>query len=190
MAGLGLLVIIAVWFALSIGLANALAKGRAPTVQMIILMIGTPAILFLPVVDEFLGSREFDRLCADSDTLRIHGSIPVGTAFYTPEGEWRLAKKYNLSDGDALSKLVHQADSLVRWESDDTAGMSGLVPVGQRHTRIYNRATGALMAEWTEYAFAGGFLRRNVWPGGQMCRPPLLRKAGNPLYEKLLRFEP
>jgi hypothetical protein len=190
MAGLVLLLVIVLWAVVSLWLCY-LATRSIPNLvgKVMVYLVAVPTVFFAPVCDEYLGQRQFEHVCEGAEDVRILGRIPVGTEFYTSEGAWRLGKNPR-PDWDGYTRLVVQADSLVRWDHGETVPGTGLIPIGQRHSKIYNKANGQLIAEWTAYSFPGGFLRRNVWPAGHECQPPLMRRGGYPLYERLMPFQP
>ena len=96
MSGLYLLLIALVWFALVLLLAYKLTlrvKNTILRVVLALLLIGV--LLPLPLVDEFVGERQFEQLCADNAAIQVDRATAVGkTVYFVPqptvkvEGTW------------------------------------------------------------------------------------------------------
>lgn len=190
MAGLIFLAVVLAWIALAVWLAHGLTKlTTAPFAKGLTYLVATPAIIVAPVADDFVGKQEFERLCASAESVHTLGTIPVGDPLYTASGEWRLAT-YPWSDHAAHSNAVKYADSLVRWDHGTHSRAPSFVPVQQRTVTIYAASTDRPLAQWTAYSFAGGFLRRNIWPSGSECLPLVMRQGGYGVYRQIMVYEP
>ena len=115
MSGLYLLLIALIWLALVLLLAYKLTSRIKNTILravLALLLIGV--LLPLPLVDEFVGERQFEQLCTDNATIQVDRATAVGkTVYFVPqppsevEGTWvrivLLAQRYVDSvTGDAV----------------------------------------------------------------------------------------
>lgn len=187
MGGLLMLFVIAVWASISVVAAFGVAKvvpGSDALKACAGIMVA--AILFVaPVADDFIGQRQFENYCHFSEEVRILGTVSGGSELYTPDGSWRLAH-YSPAQADENTRLVRLADSLVRWDHGTAAPVQDFPVITKRHTRIFDRNSDSLVAEWDTYGYAGGFLRAGILQGGGECFPRVMRQSGYGLYNALI----
>ncbi len=83
MSGLFLLFLALVWLAFLLLLAYKLTLRIVnPTLRAVtgLLLIGV--LLPLPLVDEFMGKRQFEQLCRDNATIQVERAMAVGKTVY------------------------------------------------------------------------------------------------------------
>ena len=189
MAGLLLLVVGIVWLLVCIGLATMLAGTvRTGLASAFVALATFAGLAVAPIADDVLGIRQYKRYCAEADhELQIVGEIkvPLSAGLHTNDGEWRIAK---LGPGqhDERRRLTELADGLVRWDHGTSVPTTSVFPINQRTTRIYDAASGRLLAEWKSYYYRGGFLRSNLLDSASQCFPSL---HGSALYQRLIVFQ-
>ena len=181
MGGILLLVVIAIWVAVSAKLARALSPKSVP-----VALVGA-AIFFLPFVDEAIGLAQYSYLCKTS-AVKVHGTIPVGNELYSEAGEWRLGMDYRGERWREQVALVRLADSRVGWNSGGYYPIHLLSPVDSRLTTIVDAKTSRLLSEWTSYSFKGGIVRRTLFEGTPQCFPELLNRNGYQLYKQIMIY--
>ena len=187
MGGLLLLLVAVAWFAASLVLATWLSHlARSSLGRVAAGSIAFVAILVAPFADDLIGTAELKRYCDSSPDVLIHRTIVVDPVFYGANGEWLLGIS-PVRDWDTNTRLTKLADSLVEWDHGNHAPIPGLHLIEQRTTKIYEKVSNALVAEWTSYAYRGGVVRRSVLPSSTECRPPLMRQGGSQLYNRIFR---
>ena len=189
----GLLVLIAAiaWLVISVLIAYRLARWPQSTWKKVAVFVGSSvALLVGPFLDEIVGVRQFESYCNAAENVTFHGTVPVGTELYTSEGQWRLAGPFPLANYDESTRLVTLADSRVRWDHGTSTPVSAVVPMWQRHTRIYDAQSGKLLADWTSYSYRGGWLSR-IALGERLdeCRPKPVRESGYKVYNKIFQYQ-
>ena len=155
------------WLALSALLAWGLAKalfgwtryGKNKPVRWVTATVLLPVVFIAPLADEIVGKRQFDQLCEAARDVKIYGTIPVGEELYTPDGKWRIG-----TGGKDVERAYQVYESIVRWDlgSPYPEEIAAAIPIRKSHTRLFNKSTGALLAEWDQYGTTGGWLSRSV----------------------------
>src|SRR5262249_53713297 len=175
-----------VWFGICLGLAVVMSRWVSKRIwKALVIVVVTPSLLVAPFVTRIIGRPQFERYCKGAE-VSILGVVPAPKELYSSTGEWRLSMKWNLLDNTQFAehnKLVHIADSMVRWDSSETRSISKLI--GERRTRIYEKGTNRLLAEWSSYTYVGGFAAviggwKNAIPNsfarkGMVCTSEYLR---------------
>ena len=87
MSGLYLLFVAAVWLALIVAAAYATTSRIKDSVLRVVVMLPLIGLLLpLPLVDEFVGKRQFERLCKDNSTIQVDRAAAVGkTVYFVPQ---------------------------------------------------------------------------------------------------------
>jgi hypothetical protein len=191
MAGLLVIGVGIAWLVISLFIALRLA--RWPKVvwgKIAVFLIAWTVLLVGPLVDEIVGTRQFESYCKAAENVRFSGTITTGADLYTPEGHWRLADPFPLANYDELTKLVRLADSRVRWDHGTSIPVPAMAPMWQRHTHIYDAHTNRPVADWVSYSYRGGWLSRIVL-GERLdeCRPKLMRESGYQMYNKIFQYQ-
>jgi hypothetical protein len=150
------------WIAASGGLAWLVARllsrwSSKLWLRPLLTLILLPVVFLAPLSDEIVGKFQFDRLCEEAKEVKIYATHPVGEELYTSEGKWRLGTV--TADASRLGEIV---ESLVRWDHGGTPPqvISGAIVIYQFDTRIYDRKSDRLLAEWRVYSTPGGWLSR------------------------------
>ena len=181
MAGLLALLAVALWVAASVAVAKAFATKAFPIALIAV------TLFFMPFVDEAIGQWQYSNLCQRTE-VKVHGVVPVGSNLYAESGEWRLGMKYPGERWKERQALVILADSLVRWDHGSSMPRQSIIPIDSRHTRIFDRKTERLLAEWTSYSFKGGIIRRSLFEGSSQCFPKLFQQEGNLVYKEIMSY--
>lgn len=83
MTGIYLLCVAAIWLAAVIWLSKIITQKLPMTTWRIpVAMLIFAALLPLPLIDEIVGGRQFERLCKDNSTIQVDRSTAVGTTVY------------------------------------------------------------------------------------------------------------
>jgi len=156
---IGLLIWVALSGAIAYGIAALLSmKLKSRWWRIAIALVLFPMVFMAPLADEIVGKQQFDRLCEGAKEVKIYGTIPVGEELYTPEGKWRL----ELPDPDV--RLGGVVDSYFRWDhggNPPSVVGSVAIPIYSWDTKLYEKASGRLLAEWLVYSPSGGWLSRH-----------------------------
>lgn len=187
MAGLILLSVALIWLMSSIYIAGYVSKrifsGWARFISALVL---APTILIAPFFNQIVGWFQFEDYCKAAESITVLDSIPAPKGLYTSAGEWRLAK-FDASKTDEYTKLVHFADSFLRWETGDYVENSNWTHVGKRETKIYEKNSNHLLAQWTSYSFKGGL--SSLMGSTTECHPKLLDENGYGLYKQIFNYQ-
>lgn len=124
----------------------------------------TPLLFISPLADEIIARPQYERLCESAREVRIYATHPVGEELYTPDGKWRRS-----DDREESNRLTAIYESLVRWDSYNEEIPAAVFSISKRHTRIYDKDNGRLLAEWDAYNTSGG------WVGRQLGGPVLMK---------------
>ncbi|WP_147435845.1 hypothetical protein [Sulfurisoma sediminicola] len=139
-----------------------------------------PVVFIAPLADEIVGKYQFERLCEEAKEVKIYGTIPVGEELYTHEGKWRSS-----DTGDNDFQLQEFRESLVLWDSGGPfpKEISAAIPIRMYQTKLYERKTKRLLAEWKQFNTPGGWLSQWI-PGGQAtflttgeCMPEIVQQS-------------
>jgi hypothetical protein len=87
MSGLYLLLVAAVWLALSVATAYAITSRIKDAVLRVVAMLALTGLLLpLPLVDELVGKWQFEQLCKDNSTIQVDRARAVGkTVYFVPQ---------------------------------------------------------------------------------------------------------
>jgi hypothetical protein len=87
MSGLYLLAIGAAWLVIVLALARALTlRIKTASLRSIVTLLVVGVLLPLPLIDEFLGKRQFEQLCKDNAAIQVDRKTAVGkTVYYVPQ---------------------------------------------------------------------------------------------------------
>jgi len=187
MAGLLLLAAAFVWLIVCFGLTIFLSKwiptgwGKA----LFVLLIAS-ALLVAPFINQIIGKHQFDNYCKHAESVSFFGTIPAPRELYSPAGEWRLAK-FSALQFDEHTKMVRLADSLVRWDTGNYIEISSFTHVGKRQTKLYEKSSNQLVAEWTSYSFRGGL--SGLMGSTDECHPKLMREEGYGIYKHIFLYQ-
>lgn len=180
------------WVAVSGGLAWLVAKlltrrTSKPWLLPLLALILLPAVFLAPLADEIIGKFQFDRLCEEAKEVKIYGTISVGEELYTPEGKWRLSMATAES-----SRLGEAVETLIKWDHGGSPPrlITGAIDIHQFDTRIFDRKSDRLLAEWRVFTTSGGWLSRQL--GGPLlvsprCDPPDTKGWGG--VQQILKFK-
>lgn len=187
MSGLLLLAAAVTWLIVCTCVALFLSKRISSTWGKVVFVpLVTAALLIGPFISQIVGKYQFDSYCKAAQNVTFIRTIPAPKELYSPTGEWRLAK-FSAQQFDENTRLVRLADSLVRWDTGNYVGVSNFTNVGVRQTKLYERSSNRLVAEWTSYSYRGGL-------GGLMgstdeCHPTLMRQEGYGIYRQVFAFQ-
>lgn len=139
-------------------------------VRMAVLVgVGVP-LFALPLVDEIVGKRQFEKLCSQLQGVKYYGKIQLGPEFYFEDGtpKWRT-QNYNLSEANrAYAFRENELVKYVRRVDVDGREVGVLMPIAERSVRFENAITGELLAEYRWYSNKGGWLNR-PWGTEHTC---------------------
>lgn len=187
MAGLLLLLAALIWLIICISITIFLSKWIQKTWRKtLFIVLVIPTLLVGPFVNQIIGKFQFDTYCGAAEDVTFVGTIPAPKDLYSSEGEWRLGN-YRALQGDENTKLVQLADSLVRWDSESYEIISSFTHVGKRPTRLYEKNSNSLVAEWTSYSYHGGL--SGLMGSTDECHPKLMREAGYGIYKRIFEFQ-
>jgi hypothetical protein len=125
-----------------------------------------PVLLAAPLVDEIVGTFQFERLCKEAADVSVYGTVTAGEDLYTPEGKWRIG----LRGADAEQQRARQSlERYLRWELGPTTvvNRSSAIPIQRFDATIRDARTGRVLAGWRQYGTRGGWI-------SQMFETPLL----------------
>ncbi|MDO5693312.1 MAG: hypothetical protein Q4G70_12710 [Pseudomonadota bacterium] len=180
-----------IWLAASGGLAYGFAKmftyyHKEMLVRLLLVVIFWPVIFLMPLADEIIGKRQFDKLCEEANEVKIYGTIPVGEELYTPDGKWRL----DLPNPDLELKSI--ADSYITVEYGKLRRVGSVIfSIYERNVKITEKNNERLLAEWRTYQTQGGWLSSQLespFIVQSECKPNLIKRWG--ISKALLKFQP
>ena len=187
MAGLLLLAVASIWLIVCIAIAVFLSRWIPPIWgKFVFVPTMTAALLVAPFINQIIGKYQFDNYCKAAESVSFVGTIPAPKELYSSTGEWRLAK-FTALQFDENTKLVRLADSLVRWESGNYNVLSSFTNVGERRTKLYEKSSNRLVAEWTSYSYHGGL--SGLMGSTDECHPKLMRQEGYGIYKQVFVFQ-
>ena len=83
MLGLYLLLIGAVWLAITITLAMSLtSRIKSAPLRLLVALVLVAVLLSLPLVDEIVGKHQFEQLCRENATIQVDRAKAVGKTVY------------------------------------------------------------------------------------------------------------
>lgn len=96
MTGILLLFVMATWLAIAVWVSRTIAKKiPLPDWRMPIGILMFVVLLPLPLIDEIVGGRQFEKLCKENTTIQVNRATAVGkTVYFLPkpdveiEGTW------------------------------------------------------------------------------------------------------
>lgn len=189
MGGLLLLFAVVVWLLVCVLLAKGASGMFNSMAAKMLVACGVFVGFFVaPAVDDILGTRQYKQYCAAADDeVKILGTMSVNasTGLHSATGEWLLSTLGPSQHGER-DRLGRLANSLVRWDHGTSTPTTSLFPIDERTTKIYEAASGRLLAEWKSYYYKGGFLRSNLFDSTSQCFP---RSSGGHLYQNLFVFQ-
>jgi hypothetical protein len=175
---------IGIWLAISTWVAWRAARLVKPIwLKALVIVALGPLLFFAPVGDELIGKRQFERYCKEAEEVKIYGTIPVGEAFYTADGKWKLAN--GLLPLDEFNRIVAIKNSIIRWDLGPSirTEVPAAIPIQYWDSKIYEVKTGRLLAEFRMHATRGGLISRIFFEraGFFFVKPqcsPRLRREG------------
>jgi hypothetical protein len=168
-----MLAALAAWafFSFKIAMLVARAAGSRPAKASLAVLVFA-AMLVAPMADDLLGQAQYQRYCEAGDKVDVRGTIKVApeVGLFTAAGDWKIA---GLAPADHAERrrLGEVAESFVRWDHGVKAPTDSVFPIQARKTRLFDKSSGAVVAEWTSYHYAGGFLRRGFLDSASQCFP-------------------
>jgi len=196
MIGLIALGSIGLWLAASVWVAWRVARlTKRAWLRALIFVSIAPLLVAAPLADEIIGKYQFERHCERAKDVKIFGQVLVGKELYTSNGRWRVGSDPNmpLEEFNRLNKLI---ESLIRWDRGPLSPrlMTGVIPIHEYETRLFEARTGRLLAEYRRYSNGGGWLKRQFGVGSaaggfllpQSCAPEIVQQ--NRLTQHLLSF--
>jgi len=142
------------WIIASIWVASRIARRVKPSWLKPIGFLAIACLLIsLPAADEIIGGLQLKKYCKNVDEIKIYGTIPVGEELYTANGTWRTGN--TLDEHNRLSAIY---ESLVRWDFGPPRQVPAIIPIYESTTKIYDKKSGRLLAEFTKYRTRGGWL--------------------------------
>lgn len=83
MSGLYLLLIGALWLGIAITLVSWLtSRIKNAPLRLLVVLVAVAVLLPLPLIDEFVGKRQFEQLCRDNATIKVDRAKAVGKTVY------------------------------------------------------------------------------------------------------------
>jgi hypothetical protein len=162
MSGLIVLVVVGLWAGFGWWLWKGFIRPHVASqrVRNVAFPVLATAWFVLPVSDEILGAKAFERLCAEIPETKFHGPIAVGPgAFFDENGnpKWKNGDEFariqlGTPDWDRLWESRSEETRIARWP---------MIVFQMRSLRI-ERATGRIVNEFHIRASGGGWLRRNI----------------------------
>lgn len=188
MSGVIVLVVLGVWAGFGWWLWKGFVRSRlaSPLARGVAFLALAGAWFVLPVADEILGARAFERLCAEIPETKFHGPIAVGPGAFFDENGNRKWK-----NGDEFARIQIQTsewDELSTWRTEEMRIARWPMIVFQAHSFRIENATGRVISESYLRVSAGGWLRRHIGRGqlgGYQCDSP----GRLPSYEDSIRFD-
>ncbi len=125
MSGVIVLVVLGLWAGFGWWLWKGFVRSRlaSPLVRGAAFLALAGAWFVLPVADEILGARAFERLCAEIPETKFHGPIAVGPgAFFDENGnrKWKNGDEFariqiGTSDWNRLWESRTEETRIARW---------------------------------------------------------------------------
>lgn len=176
MSALVLLLTIGLWFGLGWLIWRSIISHRVSgtTVRIPLGIVLAGIWLVAPWGDEWLGAREFKRLCHEMPEVKFYGPVAVGAgAFYDSQGQRRLWAYREVLDGkspfpngDFKLASVEGRKFDNAWELEfKRATLSQRIqnwpiPVSEEVTTYVHAATGKLVREDRWLGSPGGWIKR------------------------------
>lgn len=187
MAGLLLLAAVAGWSFVCVAISRYLTKGLLGWKKQFSIIALPPVLFLLPFTNQLVGWFQYEYYCAAADDVKIFGTIQSPKELYSPSGEWLLGRQVNLSTIDEYSNLVKLADSFLTWDHGSYVELYSLTNVGKRNTKIYEKSSNRLLAEWSSYSYKGGL--SGLMGSTDVCHPKLFADRGYQLYNRLFVYQ-
>jgi hypothetical protein len=188
MIGLIILIVVAVWAALGYVLWKVFVHRFVRSLWLKIpLTILLAAIWFVgPVLDEILGAREFDRLCAEIPAVKFHGPVAIGPGvLFNEQGNprWKNADEFS-----AIKRNTKVFEQLFDQRQERTKLTVWPIPIFEARSTYFARATGQPVVESFHRGSAGGWIKRATGWGSHA--PYQCHAKGNfPRDEQLIAFK-
>jgi hypothetical protein len=188
MSGVIVLVVLGLWAGFGWWLWKWFVRNRlaSPWVRGATFLALAGAWFVLPVADEILGARAFERLCAEIPETKFHGPIAVGPGAFFDENGNRKWK-----NGDEFARIqIGTPDWNRLWESrtEETRIARWPIIVFQARSLYLERRAGRVVIETYFRGSGGGWLSRHVG-GGQFGGYQCHSKGLFPKDEDTIRFD-
>ncbi len=179
MMALCVLAVIFIWALLGFTLWSRLVKPYVySTILRACLTLLLAAVWFVgPVLDEILGTREFDKLCAEMPSIKFYGPVAVGAGvFFDEQGrpKWKNSDEFAaiVRKSGESNRMFGEPDEwkkIVAGREERRTIRKWPMPIIEMHTVYFERATGKIILESFARYSAGGWLRRLVGIGDYQC---------------------
>jgi hypothetical protein len=185
MSAILLLIPVLLWAGLGVLLWRKLIAPRLrSTMQKWVVAVIAASIWFIgPVLDEILGARVFERLCAEMPAVEFYGPVSVGPGkFFDEQGrpQWKSKDDFYLNYSSELRKIIIDSEEvtvLTKWP----------FPILQSKTIFFDERTGKPILISYFRGAAGGWIKRMLdW--GSMAPYQCPRKEAFPPSETWIRF--
>lgn len=188
MAGLLMLGVFVAWAYFSVKIAAVIASAADSRLAKASSAIAVFAVVLVaPIADDLLGNWRYQRYCQAGDKVDYRATISVtpDVGLFTADGNWRIAG-LGPSDHAERRRLSELAESFVRWDHGTSVPTDSIFPIQEHGSRIFDKSTGQLLAEWKSYHYRGGFLRRGLLDSSSQCFPS---EFGRDLYRRMFVLE-
>lgn len=139
MTGILLLFVIVIWLAIVIWLSKIITK-KLPTTwwRIPVGLVIFAVLLPLPLIDEIVGGRQFERLCKENSTIQVDRATAVGKTVY-------LAQTPDLEIKGTWVRVVIQPRRFVDATTGETViSFNDLIAVGGRFIRTLGISEGSM----------------------------------------------
>lgn len=174
MSALILLVIGALWLWLGVLNWRAVIRKRIakPVVRGIALVAFLAIWMIGPLLDEILGARQFERLCAEMSPIEFYGPVAVGVGtFFDEQGK----SKWKSRDDFALNFWEKPAWKEIFVNRDEYEVISRWpMLIAESRTVTIDRRSGRVIKVWRARYSPGGWIKRLAGWGGHapyQCPP-------------------
>jgi hypothetical protein len=185
MSAILLLIPVLLWAGLGVLLWRKLIAPRLrSTAQKWLIAVVAAAVWFVgPVLDEILGARTFERLCAEMPAVEFYGPVSVGPGkFFDEEGrpKWKSNGDFSLNYSSDWRKIFADKEEvtvLKKWP----------FPILQYKTVFFDQRTGKPVLVSYFIGAAGGWIKR-VLDWGSMAPYQCPRKGVFPPDADWIKF--
>lgn len=123
--------------------------------------------LIVPVADEILGARDFEKLCQEMPEIKFHGPVPVGPgAFFDADGtpKWKDRNEFGNSDEfSEIKRNTKEWDKIIHHPSSEWRLLREWpMPIGESYGLYVDKRTGKPMLETYARYSPGGWIKRGL----------------------------